>query len=229
MRLRSSSVFLTLMAVLTLSVVQAASASAEACHKKAGSKKWSLCVEGTKTANAKFTLTLKTGTKANFGPRPGDAEAVTCTQGGGTGAFAKNAEIAYVSTFEIAFKGCEITGKDAEQGCRLSRSEIPWGSSSVESSFGPASENVRFESSNFGEFDVTGAGCTDSGIEQMSGEQRCTVSEAEAEKTIHTVVCTQESSYVHGSGGHSLPVGFEENVELSAPVSKKPFSIIEST
>jgi hypothetical protein len=214
---------------LTLSGIGAASASAEACHKKAGSKKWTLCIEGTKTASAKFTLALKAGTKAYFGPAPGDAEAVTCTQGGGTGAFAKNTEGAYVSTFEIDFKGCEVTGKDAEQGCKLSRSEIPWGSSLVESSFGPASENVTFTSSDFGEFDVTGTGCTDSGIERMYGDQHCTVSEVEVEKTTHTVVCTQEKSNIHGSGGHSLPVGFEENVELSAPATKKPYSIIEST
>jgi hypothetical protein len=61
------------LAVFALSAVASASASAGACHKEAGSKEWTLCVEGeeigsaTETGVVPFRTHIKEGTHSTLG------------------------------------------------------------------------------------------------------------------------------------------------------------------
>lgn len=220
-------VLLALLATLAFSAIGSASASAEACHKKVGSKKWALCVEGEKTKGSGFTLALKTGTSATIANKEVNVT-VKCAKASGTGAFGA-AEPTNVSQFELLLQNCTVEGAGG-RGCKVK--QVAWGNSGVTGTFGTSAESIAFYPNEpnfvFGLLTFEGEECLEHSSGYLAGHQNCTLSGIEAEAVSHVLSCSAAVSEVT-RGGHAWPVGFEETIELSGAASKKKFSIIEST
>jgi hypothetical protein len=218
-----------LLAVVVVSVVGSASASAEVCKKKAGSKNWTLCINGQKTASAQFKFALKEGTTAVWtgpewekGLKP---RTLICSKEAGTGYF----EAGSIRELKLTLESCK--GKNGSfEGCTTGSITT----NPLTGKFGPLTENVAFTTrtsgTDFLDFVLGGGECIERGIQTLrfssSVGEECTLVEAEVELSAHTIKCEGAKSHLEWVGHPGLsPFSIEDTMER--PVLHEHFSIIE--
>ncbi len=214
-----------LVAVLALSAVASASASAEACQKKAGSKNWTLCVEGQKqTGKSSIAASIETGTSARLTVAIGEGLEIVCTKADGTAGTLGSK----VSGLTIALSNCEVVSYSAQ--CKV---KTPLETTKLEGVFGPGVENLslaaeagsvifNFKLENQGKGKCPFA----TSIISITGSQGCTFKAAETEAATHELTCTAGQSKLL-DGEKAASFSLEEGIELAGTLKGKKFSVIE--
>jgi hypothetical protein len=217
--------------VFALVGVVSASASAEACVKKAGAKTYFLCVAGQRaTQRERFAWHLKPNTTAvlRWLPSP-ETSTVTCSK-----LTSKLVEIltnAEMRNGVLDLESCKIklaTEKSGQERCYTPKISLE----ELYGQFGPTAEALRL--AKYGELNNYFAEwiieqheptCPWKGKRYAKGVQHCTLKEPEVEVTAKLVDCPASMSELHSEGaGASL--NFEAEVEREG-VEKKKFSIVE--
>jgi hypothetical protein len=219
-----------LLAILALGSVASASASAAACHKKAGSKRYALCVAGQEVGSPStegeevLTLHIFSGTTtAYYIPGYSEKSFSDCkTANGAQGRL--NSGKGQVRAVQVAIS---MSSCSSSWACKLKQ---PYTFSGLGGKFQPGSDGVSLKgegvSGFMGETTIEGEKCpvTLLGTRIVSGEERCTVVGAESEATEHELLCLAEKKTL-------LRNGVENQFALDATVgltSGKPFSVIET-
>jgi hypothetical protein len=236
---------LALLAVVVMSIVGSASASAaEQCSKKAGSKFYVLCTRSepkgqlykvgspTEAKEVEYALSLKEGTKVHFTLKygAGNFNEVTCSaatfyefhsirSGGGKSAVLQKLE------FELQSCTWSIPS------CKVS--EVSFGTThSIEGAFGPAAEAVTLSvppADTFGGFALTNCGLFN-GFHLAQGSQECKLKEAEVPQATKALVCEPSGSKLENKQQQEkFTLSIETNLKLANPAEYKgkEFAIIE--
>jgi hypothetical protein len=223
-------------AALLVGAVASASASAEACHTKAGSKLYALCIAGerigspTEVAAVPLKFHIQPETTVTFS-RPELGLTLTCHAVTGTSQFASGekekigASSVGLTKLELSMSSCEIT----EPSCKVKSFVL--GKPGVSGSFGPSSEEVSLTNNvnppEFGYVNLTGEECLYHGTTLIKQRKtlKCTTSGMATEAVAHGFVCKapQGLEWQNGSGELSL----NAVVELSGTNAGKAFSVIE--
>jgi hypothetical protein len=224
------------LASLALGAVASAPASAEVCHKKAGSKKYVLCVAGERIGSpteekfVKFKSHLVTGTSARIHPKLEGVEVtITCATANSEGRLNSGGSgVAHISELHITFSSCKW--EEAGETCVVEEPDV-WGSET--GTFGAKAENITFSASSggvFGRMQIGGLNCRVlSGEWQFHGSPQCTIGEVEVETLEKKIVCKGENSHLVMTPWNSpTELSLEEATSLSGTSEGKKFSIIES-
>jgi hypothetical protein len=230
MRSKCQMVAVAVLAVFALGAVASASASAEACKKKAGSKKFALCIAGQKISEA-ASLSFHTKPVTTFQlVVPGQETTEECQTTSG-GAQITNAGLSEINV--IGHTPCGFTGF-YKTSCHPSGLSFGYDNGLISAEYIPLATSVRLYSQNgggWGETLITGAECPDSGNFNLHAgveveKAHCTFSEKEVESAAHTMACSQPVTAFFGLRSN---VNFEEVTELSEAARKgQKYSIIES-
>lgn len=233
-----------MLAVLLLSVVASASASA-ACTKKAGATHDYVCITGKgeswklgseKEAQSEgFASHLKAGTQFNIEAPLGETSVhVACEGMNTTGLFESGgATVVRVSSLAMHFEKCKIVGEWS------SRCEVTVGTWETKGHTG----GRKSEPALVGALTLTREGTwgiisfynkgsescqLKSVIFEPKGALQCVVGEVEVEKVTKEVACKSEGEFDRWSED-PLNVSFESTMELSGKYSGDKFSIYQGT
>jgi hypothetical protein len=216
-----------LLAVVVMSVVGSASASAEACRKEAGSKKFVLCSGGEKVSSESVEVHLKSGTTAQFVwessvPNP----KFSCKSAEGHDSLRQNGGTVEESGGLASFLKCGEYNSPYEE-CKTEKLTISPRYGEVV----PGIENLQFYKPSdelYGILHVEGQHCTIRGTFYISGiGPKCKITEAEAETLEHVVACDSPRELF--IGGNAFGIDFELGMEFSGTKKGQKFSIIEGT
>jgi hypothetical protein len=232
-------VLLAALMTLTLSGIGAASASAAQCTKKAGSKKYTLCVAGERVGSSTeektelFSSHLSSGTTARIHPElfdGGPEPTIECATVTTSGTIASGTNAVHLSKLGKAFSNCKL--HSGEETCSV-REPARWGEET--GTFGAKPENVTFAPTTgyvLGHWEIEGASCSGewTGDWEFRGSPECTITEVEVESTSKKLVCKGEKSHLQVTRFGAAKVAFtiEETLELAGPNKGKKFSIIET-
>jgi hypothetical protein len=234
---------LAIVAVLAVTAVASASASAEACTKKAGSKKYALCINGerigspTSQAGEIFKSHLKTATTAQFTgfgaiPFGGGTNPITCSNMVTRGEVRSGEGTAKVREAQRTFTKCEFSPGIAAK-CGIKEPMISrFFNGTLQSS--PASIKLVSEGSTFVEgqaFNRKECPGTLAGpwtISQNPDIGECTIAAVETEAIEHEVNCEAKNSFLWDEGARA-ELASQEIVELNGTHKGQKFSIIESS
>jgi hypothetical protein len=217
-----------------LGAVTAASASAEACTKKAGSTHVALCIEGqkfeamnhvnVKQASTTATLTLPESwppmewvcTKVQVGLESGEFISVAKESGGNT----------LQLKFEPTWSGCTTKYSGVNMKCAMPREQR---FSSQPGTFANSAGKVTMKSVDFVEFFVTNKSETEicqtiRGLHHVGGAYECKFQQPEVEASQHELICES-----HGSETRieEKPVTIKYAVNVELNFEKKKFSVYE--
>jgi hypothetical protein len=226
---RIKTVVLACLVVFALSAVASASASAQACTKKAGSKSWALCVEGEKMVSSEsFKAQIKTATNVRIATTYAGLQIeILCQAASGTGEFGPS-----VHALQVTFSSCKVAGSLGK------KCEVP---SSLEvkpltGTYGPGIENVLLAPTTPPEWtgwmfkSVPGQTCPatlTAHTWKFTGSQECTLKSAEVEAAEHELVCEAKGSKLKFEGA-AFELSFEDGIELSGAHKLQKYSLIES-
>jgi hypothetical protein len=226
--------FAALFAALLLGSVASASASAEACTKKAGSKNFALCVEGQRyEAQAKITSTLASPTAIfemkewKEGSSP--PMALVCTT-------LKSSPTLGGATAKFSF------GHTEEENCALqnskkctSYSETPMLETVGE--FGANAEQIHVKQvtgeRDLMQFFLENAGKTSEcphnflGTKFFTGQYECKLKEAEIESIQHELNCESQGRETRISNETAASIRYSQTLKLGGLLLNKKFSIYE--
>jgi hypothetical protein len=241
MRLMNKTTLGVLLAVLALSAVASASASAEACTKKAGSKNYFVCIAGAKLgsptvrASAPFGGHLRLGTTARVSIDYTSPIRVTCSAVSAENGLAQSGggSTAQLAGFALAFSGCKVKLEEGESGELCHTEGFRWGGGTgLTGSFGPSAETITLTTGThyLGALTLLGSSCylAVQGEYPFKGKAECTLKEAEVEAIKKTIVCTEEKTEA-GIETRNLHAGLklEEEVELTEAHKGQKFSVVE--
>lgn len=234
MKSMTRSMLVVLAAALVLSGMASATASATACTKKAGSKKYALCVEGQNVSTAGFSSHIKVGTSATLVIE--STEPIECQTVNGSGTFSPSSEASQMYIREFLFSNCELTG-EFKSACTV---KVSSAGASLTGKFGPSVENVILSSSQkplwivtiaskkpgscpaslARQYDIRTSGVSGAGPE-------CKFPEVQTELAEHQLTCEGAKSHLEWAG-HMVTLNLEELTELTEAKKGQKFSIIES-
>jgi hypothetical protein len=229
------------LAVVVMSVVGSASASAEACKKKAGSKIYSLCIAGeklgspTEERSAAIAGQLRSGTVGRIAidSQEGPWMKITCSNVATSALFSSGVKSASISKLDSGFSHCKLLlGSETEPRCDTTE-HFTW---SDRASFpGPLAEDVTLhaeEHSYFGLVNVgnlNGCPSTALGIWELLGSPECSLANAETETIEKTLVCKGDRSHLQVRQNKAPgELEYEEVISLTGPNSGKKFSVVET-
>jgi hypothetical protein len=244
MRLKITPLLGALLAVLAMSAVASASASAEVCKKKAGTKSYDLCIAGEKVGTSTeakkvaFTSSLPAGATASI-VTPELESITTCTAASTEGGEISSGggASAAIPRMGLSFSKCKVNvpsgEKPRENLCRLQYEPMVW--EGGPGKFGSSAETVRFYKPVFGEMEFASKApesCPlpygESLVKAESGPQ-CTLTGAEAETATKELVCKGENSSLKIWSSSRLELNLKQTVELSGTNKGKKFSIVEGS
>jgi hypothetical protein len=222
-------------AALLLGAVASASASAEACHTKAGSKLYTLCIAGERIGSPKevaavpLKFHIQPETTVTF-KRAALGVSLTCHAVAGTGQFASAGEkigagAVGLAKLELSLSSCEITST----GCKVTLFDL--GNGEASGSFGPSSEEISLTNNisppEFGYVTITGVECFWRGKTPIKQRQtiKCTTSGMATEAVAHGFVCKAIEGLEWQNGPAELSLSAV--AELSGSNAGKAFSVIE--
>ncbi len=245
MKSRIHAVLLGGLVLLVLGGIASASASAAACKKEAGSKKFGLCVGGesigtaTETKSVPFTSTTAAGTLDGIATNY-DISCTTVTtengkieSGGG-----RSAKI----RAEFSFSGCEFTNETVNRQCAVSLLRMPDGGPELEGTFPSTAElfKVKPGAERYLGFLETinrpGGSCLtlSAGSRNLAGEIECTLSSSVESKQSPEVESVKKYTTCKGTSisdppyNNSLTLRINQiALSLGEPYKGKAFSIIE--
>jgi hypothetical protein len=222
--------FAAFVAALLLGSVASASASAEACTKKAGSKKFTLCVEGQKSEAEVETTTKLSSPTAIFemkewkeGSNPPMASSCTSLKAspklGGTTAQFSFGHIEPQNCTLQNFKKC------------TSISQAPMNETVGE--FGANAEQIHVKQVAGGRellpFFLSGSECPHNflGTKSFTGKYECKLKEAEVESIQHELHCESQGRETLISNETPASIRYSQTLKLDFPNEGKKFSIYE--
>ncbi len=241
---------LLIVAVLAVAAVSSASASAEACHKSAGSKTWALCVGGesigspTKEEKLPLVFHIKTGAGAHVADHELGTPGIvfTCTSASGEGSWDSTASegIALgMRNISLSLKSCSF--EEGSASCKIEGGAVNL--TNLGGAIGSSAEDITLSQQNeergglFAQFKIPQTGsCTLWGTWRIFDEERkagkgpqCTIKEVETERAEQQIVCEGSKSHLVAANGNAVQFSVEEVVELAGAKKGQKFSIIEGT
>jgi hypothetical protein len=242
---KTTPVLLALTAVILMTALATASASAATCKKESGSKKFALCIGGESVGTATESKTVPITATTARGTLDGLATTVdiSCTtvttenakieSGGG-----KSAKI----RAEFSFSNCKFTEESINNKCKVSLLRLPDGGPALEGTFPTTAELLKVKpgsgESYLGYLGVGNGpegGCSlNLGSRNLTGELECTLSSSveskqspEVESLKKYTACKQ--IYIGDPPyNNSLTLSINQiGLSLAEPYKGKAFSIIE--
>jgi hypothetical protein len=235
MRSKGKVMFAALLAAFMLSAIASASASAAPCTKKAGSKKYALCVNGQALAGTE-TSTVAGHLTSNFTVEvlPEGGATITCTKSANEGQFwngASGLQLRFNKP-RLEWSGCTLSGNVSKK-CAIEPTQRF--SSFIEAHFESAEamklsiwsgEDMiwNLEWKNRGT-----ENCTLKSIHyEFYGKYECKLSSATTEAVEHALPCASTAKDAVTLFGNEVPLSYTEAVALSGTQKGLKFSVYEA-
>jgi hypothetical protein len=223
-----------LVCLAAVGAVQVSAASAEICNVKAGSTKYTLCVEGQRaTANAEVTTALKSTNATLEFPEAWGGEprmSWVCSHLSQSAEFGTGGEAVTWHSSGATFSGCALHGR---KKCLLPTTEATRG---LSGHFTTGGEGVRVEQESGGTIislafkSVEGQECPSFfNKKSVVGSYQCKLHDASVEQAQHEFICESlgAETFIFGEEGRAAPLRYTQTISLGGANKGKKFSIYE--